>query len=218
MILKCPKCQTKYRISNEAFSAGKRTVRCSRCSHVWDQEPTTTLDTESSSAIRNDAKKDNSRNRLSSAPSIQSNSQDLNKQNQRIIKKKHISHSSKKPRKVILAWLMIIVILLISLLVSYSQREILIEKFPFTEQLFDLVGVETLAPSKFFKINVREKGQSDTLFQIINIDVENISNRPRVIPILKVVIRDRFRNLVDSWDLPVAPVKIMPAEKKTNIH
>ena len=39
MILTCPACATRFFVENEAFGPAKRKVRCSRCRHVWLQEP-----------------------------------------------------------------------------------------------------------------------------------------------------------------------------------
>lgn len=35
MILTCPACATRYVIGDDVFQAGKREVRCARCSHRW---------------------------------------------------------------------------------------------------------------------------------------------------------------------------------------
>lgn len=215
MILKCPKCQIRYRIDKDEFGLDIRTVRCSKCSHVWDQAPISSVEVETNAASSTVAKKNSPPNRLSSSPKIQTNLQRVDREVQPAKHKRNIADGSKKGGTTsLVVWLIIVTILLISAFFTYLKREELMDQFPFTEQLFDLVGVETLPPSRFFKITVREKNLSNTPFPTIDIDIENISNRPRVIPVLKIVIRDRFRNVVDSWDLPLEAVKIMPAEKK----
>ena len=39
MDVTCPSCQTRYRIPDDVFGAGKRALQCSACHYVWVPEP-----------------------------------------------------------------------------------------------------------------------------------------------------------------------------------
>jgi predicted Zn finger-like uncharacterized protein len=39
MILTCPNCDTRFHVDPDTFGAGRRKVRCSRCRHIWQQDP-----------------------------------------------------------------------------------------------------------------------------------------------------------------------------------
>lgn len=39
MILTCPNCDTRFHVAPETFGPGRRKVRCSRCRHIWQQDP-----------------------------------------------------------------------------------------------------------------------------------------------------------------------------------
>jgi predicted Zn finger-like uncharacterized protein len=39
MLIRCPKCQTTYKVSDEAVQAASPTFRCSRCKNVFDMPP-----------------------------------------------------------------------------------------------------------------------------------------------------------------------------------
>ena len=39
MILTCPECQSRYLLNSAVISAGGQKVRCSKCEHVWHQDP-----------------------------------------------------------------------------------------------------------------------------------------------------------------------------------
>jgi predicted Zn finger-like uncharacterized protein len=40
MILQCPNCQVRYIVADQAIGVGGRTVRCSKCQHMWFQPAT----------------------------------------------------------------------------------------------------------------------------------------------------------------------------------
>ncbi|MDF1731803.1 MAG: zinc-ribbon domain-containing protein [Minwuia sp.] len=44
MILTCPACATRYVIGDDVFQAGKREVRCARCSHRWTTDGSDAVD------------------------------------------------------------------------------------------------------------------------------------------------------------------------------
>lgn len=39
MILSCPNCATRFFVEDTVFGSARRKVRCSRCRHVWQQDP-----------------------------------------------------------------------------------------------------------------------------------------------------------------------------------
>lgn len=39
MILTCPNCATSFHVAPDTFGPGRRKVRCSRCRHIWQQDP-----------------------------------------------------------------------------------------------------------------------------------------------------------------------------------
>lgn len=39
MIVTCPQCASRYRLAEDKFPPGGRTVRCGKCSRSWLQEP-----------------------------------------------------------------------------------------------------------------------------------------------------------------------------------
>jgi len=39
MIISCPECETSFNIPNNALGENGRKVKCSKCSHVWHQDP-----------------------------------------------------------------------------------------------------------------------------------------------------------------------------------
>ncbi len=123
----------------------------------------------------------------------------------------------KRSKLALILWLMIPVIILVGLAGAYWKREALMDRFAFTESVFSMIGVETPHPRRFFKLkqlNVRQQRRGGSLIQIVDLDVENISSRPRTIPVLEGVILDRDRKVVESWDIPIELVKLAPGEKK----
>ena len=38
MIVTCPKCETKFKLADEALASGSPTLKCSSCSHKWQYQ------------------------------------------------------------------------------------------------------------------------------------------------------------------------------------
>jgi predicted Zn finger-like uncharacterized protein len=195
MIVSCPECGTRYLIDGAAIGNGRR-VRCARCAHVWLARPTggaapAMPGAPAATAAAAPESRVTPRFQLPAVP---------------------------KPRRspwLIAGWggLAAVVALLVGIL--FFGREALTTRWPAAERLYAVLGLGAEAPEAGLDLlqikpgYATENGETNL---VITGEIANRSRRPRDVPPLKAVLKDKADQEVQSWTFTASQPRIEPGQ------
>lgn len=204
MILTCPECSTRYVVDPVAIGASGRTVRCSRCGHTWNEPPPPDLPRSvpprlppmDSFDVRSPEPTTRRRSpRGTNLPALP---------------------QPEKSRASTVLWVLVVLVLLGAVGATIWQRDLIMERVPATELLFDLVGLGPEPPGAGLQLlDVSSKATTRDGKRVISISgfVANISDTARVVPEMIGIVYDKQGKIIHKWRFSAPSPKLLIKER-----
>lgn len=235
MIVTCPSCEARFNLKPETLMPSGRSVRCSKCAHVWRQLPPADM------PKRIDGKADALEHRFSryeennqatkfnedeseynsgeiEVPTLESIENVLTNEDSVEIPDliaREGSRRSREKRKRIspIAWWGVILVVVAGLFSgAFFGRAVIIDIWPPSSMLYGMVG---LKPGAGFGLELRnvapiQELDGDTAVLTISGEVANISSRVRPVPKLRGALLDASQNEIHTWIFSVETSNLAP--------
>jgi predicted Zn finger-like uncharacterized protein len=190
MIVTCPDCTTRYLVDPRALGSAGRVVRCAHCSKTWHQTPPEDFPRSLDMPLADAAPPlVGSRPQLPALP---------------------------RRRGVPLAtavWMALLAIILASVVGAVVARDQIVVLWPPAARLYAMVGIPATPAGlglELRKVMPSRGIENGVAMLIIEGEVANVSQVAHEVPKLKVVLRDRDGNELQSWSFPVAEARLLP--------
>jgi predicted Zn finger-like uncharacterized protein len=209
MILTCPTCATRYRVSDEEFdnSAG-RTVRCANCGHSWYETPSAQpapADPEAPGEPSADNGSALKQRALEAAP------QPIPRLE--VPPRPSPASSRKGPnRSAALPWVVALIVLLVAIVVAgFLIRRQLAAVWPSAARLYALTGQS--APPSGTGLTIRKIAPSRTVEGLmIDGEIANLGDVPRDVPRLRLALQDSVDKEVQFETVDPPKPRLEPGE------
>jgi predicted Zn finger-like uncharacterized protein len=190
MIVTCPACTTRYLVDPRALGSAGRVVRCAHCSKTWHQTPPEdfprSLDIPLADAIPSLV---GPRSQLPALP----------------------RRRGVKPATV--GWVVLLAIILSAVVAGIAARDQIVALWPPAARLYAMVGLSATPVGlglELRKVMPSRGVENGVATLIIEGEVANVSQVAHEVPKLRVVLRDRDGNELQSWSFPVAEARLLP--------
>jgi predicted Zn finger-like uncharacterized protein len=205
MILTCPECSTRYVVDPVAIGASGRTVRCSRCGHSWNEPPPDDLPRSvppprlppmDSFDIR--GRDDAGRRRSPRGTNLPA---------------LPVGEKSRAPA---LLWTLVVVVFIGAIAAVIWQRDLIMERLPATELVFDMAGLGPDPPGAGLQLlDVSSKATTRDGRRVISISgfVVNISETARVVPEMIGILYDKQGAAIHKWRFSAPSPKLLIDER-----
>jgi len=205
MILTCPECSTRYVVDPVAIGASGRTVRCSRCGHSWHEAPPDDLPRSvppprlppmDSFDVR--PRDDAGRRRSPRGTNLPALPQ------------------PEKSRASALLWVLVAFVFLGAVGAAVWQRDLIMERAPAAELVFDLLGLGPDPPGAGLQLlEVSSKATTRDGKRVIAISgfVANISDTARVVPAMVGILYDGQGRIIHQWRFSAPSPKLLIKER-----
>ena len=173
MILRCPNCDTAYRVAVEALGPMGRRVRCSKCGHVWHAAPpesaieAVAVEIETAAEDAADPPDPDVRGGLPARIEPQ-----------------------RKGRTTFLRWLAPAMVLVI-LAVGLFERDAIMAEWSQTEAVYAALGLHHPPPGAGLTLHISEARQDvvdGRNVLVVAGEIANVTDRIRVVPPLRVSV------------------------------
>lgn len=189
MIIQCPACQAKFSVADGAIPAAGRQVRCSRCAHVWHYRG---VAAESfASELYN----------VVEAVSAQTQPPPVIKPRRasdKVAAKKNVRSFSAKPFKI--AAPAIATVWLVLAFITYFPGW---SKAPGLSAIYHLFGAVPTDGLLFSDVHMERVQDGPKTKFILSGSVRNYAGAPRLVPTVRVVLRDKASKDIWSRDYAV---------------
>ncbi|HWE74300.1 MAG TPA: zinc-ribbon domain-containing protein [Stellaceae bacterium] len=198
MIVACSKCEKRYVVDPRALGAAGRRVRCANCQHIWFETPPE----ETLSPIELPPLPD-------APPVVRTTSPELGSA-------RRIQLPAVKRPGTTMIWVRrgaIAAALAFAIWGLVAARQQVMSAAPFTGRLYSLVGLGPVLPGQGleFRDVTPSRGVDDgTPTLAVNGQVANVSNSPKAVPKLRVVLRDGNNKELQSWTVSVTDAMLAP--------
>lgn len=171
MIISCPNCNAQYNLNGKSFGDKERSVRCTKCSHVWKQGP------------------------------VEETNKAGNKETKKITEEKKSSFFSRKSGSFIggsVLGILIFSLLVFSFFAKHTVMSIwpstknIYTSIGLYTPIESRLKIEDLKPSQ----EIAEDGQ---YYVIVEGFVVNLTDEKQEIPSLKCTLYDKDSNEIKSW-------------------
>lgn len=174
MIITCTSCHTHYEISQDAMPAEGRKVRCTKCKHLWHAMPESQQEEErqpiaESSVHKAHQKESNPRPKPKSTPAPVS------------------------------AWLVAMPMLLgciALMLIMVGAYHPISTQFPFTEKIYNLVGIKTSLGVMFDDVRLRLVDHDGVASWKVEGVIQNTSHEQRALTPVRFDIMDKDKKVI----------------------
>ena len=231
MIITCPHCSTRYPVKPGAFASGPRKVRCAKCGHSWEQQPLDEDEAASADAtpapepepikgpatpvFKREAEKAKAKNKAepgqTAAKAAGGGEQPTGGRLRSFV------HGAAAMRRVrfltILGWITLIIFLGGTLGAGWVFRNEIASLWPATADVYELAGDKiNLRGVEFHKVRYERQEVNDLPVLAIMGEVQNVSDEPRVLPRLRVGLRDEKKKEIYHWTFALPERALKPGQ------
>jgi len=190
MILSCSACSTRYLLDPDVLTSDGRRVRCTKCGHVWHQEPpgSSRVQAESAPAESRTIPRDS----------------DLGQ----------ARHATAGGRN-FLGWATLLLFVAGTIVIGFLARQQVVTAWPPIERLYMLVGLESEVIGTGLEIrNVTSERLLEEGIQslVIKGEVMNTSEAVREVPNLSGRLQDSQGGTVHEWRFAATEARLLPGE------
>lgn len=229
MIITCPHCSTRYPVKPGAFASGPRKVRCAKCGHSWEQQPLEEGETPSAGAtpateaepvkgpaqpvFKREAEKDKAAARQPRQVETTTEAGESTTGG-RI---RSFVHGAAAVRRVrfltILGWITLIIFLGGTLGAGWVFRNEIASLWPATADVYKLTGQDiNLRGVEFHKVRYERQEVNDLPVLAIMGEVVNVSDEPRVLPRLRIGLRNEKKKEIYHWTFALKERSLKPGQ------
>lgn len=197
MILACPFCHARYLISASLFTAGPRQVRCARCSHGWQAELPKEIDAVGAPPVVD--------------PTPESVAPIPPGSNLPVIRKKSLLPEFQRVFRSSGA----VAVFAFFLLGLVLGRHWVAEEWPFTESLYDAVGLHIYRSGEGLGFeNVRSELRYEGGITLLGVEgnIRNSTPNMQEIPDIMATAIGADGNSLQSWRIDAPAIKVAPGE------
>ena len=230
MILTCPNCSTRYLTKPDAIGENGRTVRCAKCGTTWF----VTADPDAL-ALEDQARADMTvieDDQTSATQEVQTDGRRVEDQDGSLTGRRrsddraergaHVSIRDKADKKrrtqrifgVTMIWVTTLGLLALAAVLAFLFRQPIVEKFPQTAAIYEAFKVKAsstgLALDPLQTEYIRVEGEPHL---VINGAVQNLTNKDKVIPLVKLSILNRSDEEITHWFVQPSPDTVGPKGK-----
>ena len=221
MIITCPHCSARYPVQPGAFASGPRKVRCAKCGHSWEQHPLEEdgAEEESAAAARASAeagpvvgpakpvfKRESEKDKASGRAARQVNTTAAASTGEAATggRVRSFVHGAAAMRRVrfltIIGWIALLVFLGGTLGAGWIFRNEIASLWPATADVYELAGDKiNLRGVEFHKVRYERQEANGLPVLAIKGEIVNVSDRSRVLPRLRVGLRDETNKEIYHW-------------------
>lgn len=195
MILSCPACGTRYLVDPVALGGQGRRVRCARCGHSWHEVPPGDLprrvDLDSTTEIP----------RPMAAAARPSAGREAPPATNRV------------------GWTLLVLIVLVVGAGLVLGRNQLVAAWPPAAKLYEMARLPLDASGVGLKIEARQRQRSEAGVPVLVVEGEivNVSESPRIVPRVRVSLRDENGRELDVRRVAAAKLRLTPSQR-TEFH
>ena len=237
MIITCPHCSARYPVQPGAFASGPRKVRCAKCGHSWQQEPPTPEAEETAAAAQSGAAAEAGPIVGPAKPVFKREPDKASSRAPRQVaattnagtgiastgesatggRLRSFVHGAAAMRRVrfltIVGWITLLVFLGGTLGAGWVFRNEIASLWPATADVYELAGQEiNLRGVEFRKVRYERQTANDLPVLAIMGEVVNVSDEPRVLPRLRIGLRDAGHEEIYHWTFALPARALKPGQ------
>lgn len=226
MIVQCPECQTKYRLSAYLLGRKGRDVRCSSCRHVWFHAATKAeLDAEAAEAVLVFEEADRHLTVQELEEAIAGHeSEDVSEQPAtEALEEEPLRENSSEDSADdnVMEWRFVAAsfagFLFLTLLVGLVFPERVIQHFPQTFPVYRAIGFAAFPLEIQAKEAGYREGPGGRRMLFVALEMANTANKEEMQPVLAVSLLDQDRRVLKIWDVPARGQAVAPGETKAEL-
>ena len=233
MIITCPHCSTRYPVKPGAFASGPRKVRCAKCGHAWDQQPLEEGgEAEASAAASAPAeaapvvgpakpvfKRESEKEKPAGRTPRQINTTVAGAASDNATggRLRSFVHGAAAMRRVrfltILGWITLLIFLGGTLGAGWVFRNEIASLWPATADVYELAGDKiNLRGVEFHKVRYEKQEVNGLPVLAIMGEVVNVSDEPRVLPRLRIGLRNENKKEIYHWTFALKERSLKPGQ------
>jgi len=237
MIVTCPSCDIRFKVDTAALGAKGRKVRCSKCAHDWFQTPEGATDAmpapapEPEEAIDDDDLESEDALETASADVVDTLADDIEEdlidvpgpidlgdfEPEPMERNSGRSVGRKKKSKIgaTLGWLTLLIILIGGPTGAILYKDKVIEIWPPSNRLYNLVGMGILPPGTGLELrNIKSERhrEGDVQSLIIKGEVANTSRDVRDVPVFRGALTSKEGDDIHAWNFTIRQENLLPGE------
>jgi len=229
MIITCPACSTRYRVSDTSIGTDGRTVKCARCGHRWHQETppaevaepepaVTAAEAEAPAAAETDAvaaaEVDAADEPVATTGAETATAETPARPRPRSRPPRAAQAAQARPRRGG-GWLALAVVLLVVVGGGYLFRANIVQFWPPAGQLYRSLGVAM--PKVPLGLDLRNVAstreiQGGQRILVVTGEVWNIADVVKEVPQLRVSLGDEDNNELHQWTVTTSASQLQPGE------
>lgn len=225
MIVTCPKCASRFHVEDKALGTDGRKVRCGSCAHAWLQKPVVAEAPAVAEVAFEDSAPEAKPAELKTgdpapAPKQPEPAVDAPREPAKAKSPRPTAPPPRRQRSLgrIVVWLVFIVLIAGILVGGYRYRQLVVNRWPSVTGIYEAVGVGVIPPPSysftFVKDKVETKFETVDGKSVLSVSgvITNKSSRPRLVPQIRIFVRDNNRKLVQTWDFSIAKKSLKAGE------
>jgi predicted Zn finger-like uncharacterized protein len=219
MIVQCPECHTKYRLSAYLLGRKGRDVRCSSCRHVWFHAATKAeLDAEAEEAVLVFEEADRQLTVQELEEEIASHHEDEPEETEI---DEAPAEETEGANDNAMEWRFIAAsfaaFLFLTLLVGLVFPERVIQHFPQTFPVYRAIGFVGFPLALQAKEASYREGPGGRNMLFVALEMVNTADEEQMEPPLAVTLLDQDRRVLKIWEVPARGQAVAPESAKTEL-
>ena len=199
MIVTCPACSTRYLVDPRALGNAGRKVRCAHCTHTWHQAPAEDAPRPLEVAPELAASVPGAGQLAADDPTLDAFGRRRAARAGRYPPPSLPPAKQRWPARVGIA---LAALLVIGIVAGVAMRDQVVSRWPAAARIFATVGLPVPPPGaglKLENVNPHRDIENGVPVLIVEGTVVNTTSRPREVPKILVLLRDKDNNVVQSW-------------------
>ncbi|MHA1536158.1 MAG: DUF3426 domain-containing protein [Alphaproteobacteria bacterium] len=230
MIATCPNCTSRFHVEDKALGTDGRKVRCGSCSHAWLLKPVAEDAPADAEVAFEDPPAETGAGDAKAAEAAstpkESAAEPAKPEASRPATPRPAPQVGQRSRARMVLWLIFIVLIAGIVGGGYRYRQLVVNRWPSATGIYEAVGISVIPPPSYSFTFVKEK--VETKFETIDGKsvlsvsgvITNKSSRARPVPHIRIYVRDKAKNLVQTWSFSIKKKTLKAgesAEFKTRI-